>query len=181
MGISFLFTSLLFTAIRKASSDSHFAFLHFFSLHLFNLQLTEISTTPYIVFPSLPSVNAAFSAQGCFPFPSSPEVQNLTIFQALFKPRQEYWSGLTFSSPGDLPNPEIKFKSPHWQMDSLPLSHQEAHLRTYLCLILSLNITYKIVTSSTRINLFTGPRPENQHKPKQGGSEEDYNFLKLII
>ena len=27
-----LFTSLLFTAICKASSDSHFAFLHFFSL-----------------------------------------------------------------------------------------------------------------------------------------------------
>ena len=36
MGISFLphllFTSLLFTAICKASSDSHFAFLHFFFL-----------------------------------------------------------------------------------------------------------------------------------------------------
>ena len=28
---SLLFGSLLFTAIRKASSDSHFAFLHFFS------------------------------------------------------------------------------------------------------------------------------------------------------
>src|SRR5574342_1406151 len=27
-----LFTSLLFTAIRKASPDSHFAFLHFFSM-----------------------------------------------------------------------------------------------------------------------------------------------------
>ena len=27
-----LFTSLLFTAICKASSDSHFSFLHFFSL-----------------------------------------------------------------------------------------------------------------------------------------------------
>ena len=29
---SLLFTSLLFTAICKASSDSHFAFLHFFSM-----------------------------------------------------------------------------------------------------------------------------------------------------
>ena len=29
---SFAFTSLLFTAIYKASSDSHFAFLHFFFL-----------------------------------------------------------------------------------------------------------------------------------------------------
>ena len=28
-------------------------------------------------------------------------------------PRQEYWSGLPFPSPGDLPNSEIKL--PHWQ------------------------------------------------------------------
>ena len=38
MGISFLFffafTSLLFTAICKPSSDSHFAFLHFFSVEI---------------------------------------------------------------------------------------------------------------------------------------------------
>ena len=28
--------------------------------------------------------------------------------------RQEYWSGLPFPSPGDLPNPGIKPKSPAW-------------------------------------------------------------------
>ena len=27
-------------------------------------------------------------------------------------PRQEYWSGLLFLSPGDLPNPGIRLKSP---------------------------------------------------------------------
>ena len=27
-------------------------------------------------------------------------------------PRQEYWNGLPFSSPGDLPNPEIELVSP---------------------------------------------------------------------
>ena len=27
-------------------------------------------------------------------------------------PRQEYWSGLSFLSPGDLPNPEIEPMSP---------------------------------------------------------------------
>jgi len=26
--------------------------------------------------------------------------------------RQEYWSGLPFYSPGDLPNPGVKLKSP---------------------------------------------------------------------
>ena len=34
--------------------------------------------------------------------------------------RQEYWSGLPFPSPGDLPNPGIEPWSPALQMDSLP-------------------------------------------------------------
>ena len=37
--------------------------------------------------------------------------------------RQEYWSGLPFLSPGDLPDPGIKSASPAWQADSLPLNH----------------------------------------------------------
>ena len=32
--------------------------------------------------------------------------------------RQEYWSGLPFPSPGDLPNPGIKARSPALQADS---------------------------------------------------------------
>ena len=35
-------------------------------------------------------------------------------------PRQEYWSGLLVPSPGDLPNPGIKPKSPALQAGSLP-------------------------------------------------------------
>ena len=38
-------------------------------------------------------------------------------------PRQEYWSGLPFPPPGDLPAPGIKPTSPASQADSLPLSH----------------------------------------------------------
>ena len=34
--------------------------------------------------------------------------------------RQEYWSGLPFPSPGDLPNPGIKPRSPVLQANSLP-------------------------------------------------------------
>ena len=34
--------------------------------------------------------------------------------------RQEYWSGLPFPSPGDLPNSGIKPRSPELQVDSLP-------------------------------------------------------------
>ena len=33
--------------------------------------------------------------------------------------RQEYWSGLPFPSPGDLPHPWIKPRSPTLQADSL--------------------------------------------------------------
>ena len=35
--------------------------------------------------------------------------------------RQEYWSGLPFPSPEDLPNPGIKLTSLAVQVDSLPL------------------------------------------------------------
>ena len=34
--------------------------------------------------------------------------------------RQEYWSGLPFPSPGDLPNPGIEPGSPVLQTDALP-------------------------------------------------------------
>ena len=39
-------------------------------------------------------------------------------------PRQEYWSGLPFPSPGDLPDQGLNPSLLHWQVDSLSLSHQ---------------------------------------------------------
>ena len=50
-------------------------------------------------------------------------------------PRQEYWRGLSFPSPGDLPHPEIKPRSPALQVDSLPLSHQGSQRLHNLSLI----------------------------------------------
>ena len=38
--------------------------------------------------------------------------------------RQEYWSGLPFSSPGDLPKPGIKPRCPTLQTDFLPAEPQ---------------------------------------------------------
>ena len=38
--------------------------------------------------------------------------------------RQEYWSGLPFPSPGDLPGSGLNSCLLHWQADSLLLSHQ---------------------------------------------------------
>ena len=41
--------------------------------------------------------------------------------------RQEYWSGLPFPSPGDLPNPGINPRSSALQADSLPTELQGKH------------------------------------------------------
>ena len=35
--------------------------------------------------------------------------------------RHEYWSGLPFPSPGDLPDPGIETRSPALQANSLPI------------------------------------------------------------
>ena len=40
--------------------------------------------------------------------------------------RQNYWNGLPFLSPGDLPDLGIEPVLLHWQRDSLPLSHVES-------------------------------------------------------
>ena len=48
--------------------------------------------------------------------------------------RQEYWSGLPFPSPGDLPDPGMEPRPPTLQVDSLPSeppgSSQEKYNRT---------------------------------------------------
>ena len=49
-------------------------------------------------------------------------------------PRQEYWSGLPSSTPGDLPDPGIKPKSTAVQVGSLPLSHQGSHKIVWITL-----------------------------------------------
>ena len=43
--------------------------------------------------------------------------------------RQEYWSGLSLPSPGDLPNPGIIPGSPAWQADALPSKPPRKPLR----------------------------------------------------
>ena len=48
--------------------------------------------------------------------------------------REEYWSGLPFPSPGDLPDPWIKLESPALQEDSLPFEPPEKpRIYVYAC------------------------------------------------
>ena len=49
--------------------------------------------------------------------------------------RQEYWSGLQFLPPGEIPNPRIKpclLRLLHWQVDSLPLCHLGSPYHLYV-------------------------------------------------
>ena len=63
--------------------------------------------------------------------------------QALLKSmgfsRQEYWSGLSFPSPGHLPNPGIKPRSPALQIDSLPSEPPGKHGITQFSSVQSLS------------------------------------------
>ena len=52
--------------------------------------------------------------------------------------RQEYWSGLPFPSPGDLPNPGIKPRSPTLQVDSWLAEPRGKPPFTYKKLIMSM-------------------------------------------
>ena len=54
-------------------------------------------------------------------------------------PRQEYWSGLPFPSPGDLPDPGIKPTSPALAGGFFPLNHVGSpYLYLAVCLVTQL-------------------------------------------
>ena len=66
--------------------------------------------------------------------------------------RQEYWSGLRFPSPGDLPDLGIELRSPVLQTDSLPPEPrgkpQNSISRTFFseCLLGSLKFVVSLVS-----------------------------------
>ena len=49
--------------------------------------------------------------------------------------RQEYWSGLPFLSPEDLPDPGIEPRSPTLQADSLLSELQGSQFDRFVCII----------------------------------------------
>ena len=67
--------------------------------------------------------------------------------------RQEYWSGLLFPSPGDLPNSGIEPGSPTLQADALPSEPPGILLYNfpfvyYLCLV----VISKLILASKKMN-----------------------------
>ena len=73
--------------------------------------------------------------------------------------RQEFWSVLPFSSPGDLPNIGIELSSPALQADSLPLSHQG-------CLLVKIDYFYygkfTGIDFTVNMNLLLGINPQKE-------------------
>ena len=59
--------------------------------------------------------------------------------------RQEYWSGLPFPSPGDIPDPGIKPRAPKLQADAYPLSHQGSPKTWYIYTIIQPLNTYSAI------------------------------------
>ena len=88
----------------------------------------------------------------CGPMDCSPPGSSLSVGF----PRQEYQSGLPFSSPGDLPNPRIKFMSLALLAASLPLSHLPSSglLSLYIYLFQALYINEILQNMSSMSGFF---------------------------
>ena len=84
-------------------------------------------------------------------------------------PRKQYWSGLLFPSPGDLPDPRIEPASVfciagsllHWQASSLSLSQQESTKCPYAELksFSSVQFSHSVMSDSLRPHESQHTRP----------------------
>ena len=67
--------------------------------------------------------------------------------------RQEYWSGLQFSSLEDFPSPEIKPWSPALEADSLPLSQQGRVIFFFFLEVIKIKWSHRMGRWSVRISV----------------------------
>ena len=68
--------------------------------------------------------------------------------------RREYWSGLPFPSPGDLPNPGIKSRFPTQQADSLPTEQWGKPYSYYILTTVAVKNEYNLLNVDNRIIIF---------------------------
>ena len=91
--------------------------------------------------------------------------------------RQEYWSGLPFSSPGDLPNPGIEPRLPALQAESLPseppgkpnklLTDSLTYFSVYISVLRSCFSCYLEVLPTSQINTYLSQDSTLQKKKKK--------------
>ena len=66
-------------------------------------------------------------------------------------PRQEYWSGLPFPSPGDLPDPGIEPRSPHCGQTLYLLSHHIKNINEILRFSTCTEYFYSVINSNSDV------------------------------
>ena len=77
--------------------------------------------------------------------------------------RQEYWNGLPFSSPGNLPDPGIKPRSLTLQADSLPSEPRVTTLKvTEEDLNPALTLTCALLQFTTKAKVWTNKQANNK-------------------
>ena len=75
--------------------------------------------------------------------------------------QHEYWSGLPFPTPGDLPNPGIKSGSPGLQADSLSTEapgkpvYKSAHVYIHPFIYISIDVYFLLWTMASAGRFFT--------------------------
>ena len=79
-------------------------------------------------------------------------------------PRQEYWSGLPFPTPWDLPNPYLLWLL-HWHADSSPLSHLGSHIIYYVSVQFS-SVAQSCLTLCDPMNRSTPGLPVHHQLPE---------------
>ena len=94
--------------------------------------------------------------------------------------RQEYWSGLPFPSPEDLPDPGMEPGSPTLQADSLPPSHQGSpHTYIHIYLFFQILFPYSSFGKESACNVGDpGLIPGLGRSPGEGnGNPSQYSCL----
>ena len=110
---------------------------------------------------------------GCSVFKLCPTLRPRGLYHARLLlsvefPRQEYWNGLPYLPPGNLPNPGIEPVFPACLADSLPLSHQGS-----LLLLVPFDLKVKVKSLSC-VRLFAIPwTVAHQAPPSMGFSRQE--------
>ena len=98
------------------------------------------------------------------------------VLQALLSkgfPKQEYWRGLPFPPPRDLPHTEMEPVSPALQAKSLPLSHQRCS-----CLVLRIcDLQWPEQEGGSRIPTFS---PADEFS-EEGNGQGDKDFMSSYL
>ena len=99
--------------------------------------------------------------------------------------RPEYWSGWPFLSPGNLPNPVIKPRSPALQVDSLPAEPQGKPRKKKMARLKKKNKTHlhsqKSTNATHEVKLQSGRRDLQQRKLTGGDEESCVSMWKKTI